>query len=401
MSDVKFLYLSGYIRPKLEENKTKNWVLNGRENSFYQYIIDRNNGSVTNAAINKSYIDLIYGHGLAATDIEEKESQWAEIQNLVKPQELKKIITDFQVFGEATMQVVRTRDRKKVAGIFHLPKQLVVPSLENEEGEIESYWYCNNWKQVYKNPPKEFSAFGTSADDIEIYVIKPYTPGCNYFGVPDYMAGLQYAEMEEEISNFCINSIRQGLTAGYIINFPDGEGLAPEEKLEFERKVKEQLTGSTNAQKFVVSFQSKDAEITVVPFPVNQQQHKQWDFLTEESRQQIMTAHRVVSPMLFGIKDNTGFGNNADELDTAEMQLMKRVIAPKQQYILEALKNILLVNGITSVLRFRPLTEPPVDKQPAASPEDKTLALALSSQFPKADKAPPVNPINEALWKYF
>jgi hypothetical protein len=381
MSDVKFLYLSGYVRPKLEENKTKNWVLNGRDNSFYQYVIDRNNGSVTNAAINKSYIDLTFGRGLTARDATLKPNQWAEFVSLMKLQELKKIITDLQIFGEASLQVVKTRDRKKVSGIYHLPKQLVVPSLENEDGDIESYWYCKNWKQVYKNPPEEFSAFGSSNDDIEIYVIKPYTPGCNYFGAPDYLAGLQYAEMEEEISNFCINSIKQGLTAGYIINFPDGEGLTPEEKLDFERKVKEQLTGSTNAQKFVVSFQNKEAEITIVPFPVNEQQHKQWDFLTQESRQQIMTAHRVVSPMLFGIKDNTGFGNNADELDTAEAQLVKRVIAPKQQYIIEALQNIISLNGITLDLYFRPLTETPAAPQEPGDEEKKAPAMAVAAQM--------------------
>lgn len=61
MSDIKLIQLSNYVRPKLEENKSKIWVLNGRDNCFYQYIIDRNNGSVTNSAINKSYCDLIYG----------------------------------------------------------------------------------------------------------------------------------------------------------------------------------------------------------------------------------------------------------------------------------------------------------------------------------------------------
>ena len=70
-----------------------------------------------------------------------------------------------------------------------------------------------------------------------------------------------------------------------------------------------------------------------------------------------MTAHRVTSPMLFGIKDNTGFGNNAEELDTAEAQLMKRVIAPKQNYITDALEEILAAYNINLDLKFLPLTE--------------------------------------------
>ena len=90
-----------------------------------------------------------------------------------------------------------------------------------------------------------------------------------------------------------------------------------------------------------MSFNGRDAEITIVPFPVNDNIHKQWEFLTGEARQQLMTAHRVTSPMLFGIKDATGFGNNAEEMDTAEAQLMKRVIKPKQEFILNALEEII------------------------------------------------------------
>jgi hypothetical protein len=32
---------------------------------------------------------------------------------------------------------------------------------------------------------------------------------------------------------------------------------------------------------------------------------------------QKMISHRVTSPILFGIKDNTGLGNNANEMESA------------------------------------------------------------------------------------
>ena len=64
--NIVLLTLGNYVRPKIVENKSRNWVLNGKNNSFYQYIIDRYNGSPTNAAIINSYVDLIYGKGLRA-----------------------------------------------------------------------------------------------------------------------------------------------------------------------------------------------------------------------------------------------------------------------------------------------------------------------------------------------
>ena len=372
-NDIRLLQLSNYVRPKLEENKAKNWVLNGRNNSFYQYVIDRFNGSPTNAAIISSYIDLIYGKGLSCRN--KNLSQWINFVTILNKKELRKIIADFELFGEASMQVVRAKNGKDLGAIYHVPKQLVVPALENEEGEIVNYWYSRDWSNITKYPAQPFPAFGTSKENIEIYCIKPYKAGKNYFSDPDYLSALPYAEMEEELANFYINSIKKGLSAGYIINIPDGGTLTPEAKDELETKIKQKLTGSPNAMNFVISFNGRDAEITIIPFPVNDAQHKQWEYLTGESRQQIMTGHKVVSPKLFGIMSEGGFGNNANELDEAEGQLMKRVIAPKQSYIVEALEEILTAYNIGLDLYFIPLSEQSTTTQ-MSSDEKKKIDLS-------------------------
>jgi len=355
MNDIRLVQLSNYVRPKLEENKARNWVLNGKNNSFYQYVIDRFNGSPTNSAIISSYIDLIYGRGLSSYN--KNTSAWINLKSILSNKELKKIISDFELFGEASMQIIKAKNKNDLASIYHLPQQLVVPEIENAEGEIEGYYYSRDWNKVNQNPPVRYPAFGTSKDDIEIYCIKPYKAGKNYFSDPDYLSALPYCEMEEELANFYINSIKKGLSAGYIINIPDGGTLTPEDKDKLEIQIKQKLTGSPNAMSFVINFMGRDAEITVVPFPVNDAQHKQWEYLTSESRQQIMTGHKVVSPKLFGIMSDGGLGNNANELDEAEAQLMKRVIAPKQTVITEALEEVFNFYGLFLDLYFLPLSE--------------------------------------------
>jgi len=354
-NDIRLVQLSNYVRPKLEENKSRNWVLNGKNNSFYQYIIDRLNGSPTNSAIISSYIDLIYGRGLSSYN--KNTGAWINLKSILSNKELRKIISDFELFGEASFQVIKAKNKKDLGAIYHIPKQLVVPEIENEDGEIEGYWYSRDWSKINQNPPVRYPAFGTSNDEIEIYCIKPYKAGKNYFADPDYLSALPYADMEEELANFYINCIKKGLSAGYIINIPDGGTLTPEQKDQLENQIKQKLTGSPNAMSFVISFNGRDAEITVVPFPVNEQQHKQWEYLTAESRQQIMTGHKVVSPKLFGIMSEGGLGNNANELDEAEAQLMKRVISPKQTCILEALEEVLNYYELFLDLYFLPLSE--------------------------------------------
>jgi len=353
-NDIRLIQLNNYIRPKIEENKSKNWVLNGKNNSFYYYLIDRFNGSPTNSAIINSYIDMLYGGGLSAYNANTNTSDWVKLNVILKSVDLRKVISDFVMFNEFSWQSIRAKNKKDLGSLKHLPKERVAPSIEDEDEEIETYWYCRDWKNTNKFPPMPFPAFGTSTDAIEIYNGKPYKAGKTYFADPDYLAGLPYCEMEEEISNYYINHIKNGLSFGYIINIPDGNSLTPDEKDELEFKIKTKLTGSSNAGKFVLSFNGRDAEITVTPLEVNDA-HKQWEYLTSESRQQIMTSHRVVSPMLFGIKDNTGFGNNADELNVAREQLIKFVIEPKQRFILDSIEEILRHYNINLDLYFKPI----------------------------------------------
>ncbi len=369
-NDIRLLQLSNYVRPKLQENKAKNWVLNGKNNEFYQYIIDRFNGSPTNAAIVDSYSNLIYGNGLRCRN--NNTSAWINFLSILRPKEVRKIVSDFELFGEASFQVIKTKNKKGLGSIYHIPKQQIVPSLENEDGVIEGYWHSKDWCNTTKNVPVFYPAFGTSNENIEIYCIKPYKAGKNYFSDPDYLSALPYAEMEEELANFYINSIKKGLSAGYIIQVPDGGTKTPEEKDEFERKVKLKMTGSPNAMSFILDFYGGDKPITVVEFPVNQKQHQQWEYLTGESRQQIMTGHKVVSPKLFGIMSDGGFGNNANELDEAEAQLMKRVIQPKQTPIIEAFEEVINFYGIILDLYFAPLTEPKTVQLHSHDEKEKT-----------------------------
>ena len=379
---IKVISLNQYIRPKVLENKSKNWVLNGKNNEFYDYIIDRYNGSPTNSAIINSYIDLIIGNGLAYKG--NGLSGFTKVKQVLSNSDLRKLISDFILFNECAFHVVKAKNGKDLGAIYHMPVNLTAPSLVNEDYEIDTYWFNRNWKKI--NDAIDFPAFGYNENEKEhVYKLKPYKAGKEYFADPDYLSGLPYCEMEEEISNYYISHIKNGLSFGYIVNVPNGKSLTEEQQEEIERKIQSKLTGSSNAGKFILSFNDSDGQATTVEVVQLNDSHKQWEYLTAEARQQIMTAHRVTSPMLFGIKDSTGFGNNAEEMNTAEAQLYKRVIQPKQRMFLEALDEILNSFGINVSLYFRPLTEQSqsvqMSSQVCCSNEKKNLDTSVADEL--------------------
>tara|TARA_R110000851_G_scaffold237164_2_gene390019 strand:- start:12391 stop:13539 length:1149 start_codon:yes stop_codon:yes gene_type:complete len=353
--DIVIIELNNYVKPVITEVSNKEWVLNGKNNEFFDYIIERYNGSPTNSAIINSFTEMIYGKGLRVSNSENED-----ILKLFPKKELRMIVSDFKLFGSASLQVVYSKGRgalRKVTGVFHIPRQSIVPEKMDEDGEIMNYFYSKDWNKlrVKGNEPEPFPTFGTTKDaPIEIMVIEPYKAGKHYFADPDYVSALQYAKLEEEISNFAVSHIQNGLSAGYILNFNNG---VPEVEVRdrIKREIREQLQGSSSAGNLIIAFNDNpDNAATIVPIPSNAT-HEQWQFWVTEGRTQIMVGHRVISPMLFGIKDSSGLGNNADELQTASRLLFATVINPMQELLLDRFEEITDINKTGVELFFEPL----------------------------------------------
>ena len=352
---IHALSLSNYVSPTIEEKKSKAFVTYGDKNSYFQYLIDRYNGSPTNNAVINGISEMIYGKGLDATDSNKKPDAYAQAITLLHKDCTRKLCADLKLFGQCSMQVIYSKDRKKIARVEHIPVEQLAAEKCNDKGEIEAYYYSNDWAKYNRiNQVKRIPAFGMSNEAIEIVYVKPYRAGYKYYATPDYQGGLQYADLEEEISNFHINNIQSGLSPSMLINFNSGTPSAEEREM-IERRIYDKFSGSSNAGKFILSFNdSPETAATIDPVQLSDA-HNQYQFLSDESSRKILVAHRVVSPMLLGIKDNTGLGNNAEELETATKLMMNLVIKPFQNLLIEAFDKILAYNDISLNLYFKTL----------------------------------------------
>jgi hypothetical protein len=156
------------------------------------------------------------------------------------------------------------------------------------------------------------------------------------------------------VSNYHLNNIKNGLQPSLLLNFNNG---IPTDEIQeiIERKIYDKFSGSSNAGRFILAFnEDSDSQSTVEPIHLPDA-HAQYEFLATESREKIMIGHGVVSPILLGIKDNTGFGNNAEELRTASILMDNIVIRPFQALLIDAFKELLSFNGIMLDLYFTTL----------------------------------------------
>ena len=344
---IHIVEMTSHTRPEVVETTGQDWIEYGEDNDYYTYLINRYNGSATNNAAINGIVEMIYGKGLAAIDGEDSELS-KKISKLLPKEDVRRLCNDYYTLGGAACQIIYSRSGKEIMPVVHMP----VETLRAEkavDGIIKGYYYSPDWTKATrsgKNAPKRFSAFGCgNGKEVEILFIKPYKAGYFYYSPVSYQGGIQYSELEEEIANYHINNIKNGLSPSMLINFNNGVP-SEQDREKIEKSIIDKFGGSSNSGKFILAFNdSRELAASIEPVILSDAA-EQYQFLADESRNKIMVSHRIVSGMIVGIKEQTGLGNNAEELQTASTLMDNIVIRPYQVTVLDALEKVLEYNGI-------------------------------------------------------
>ena len=358
-SNVSFVNLSSYTTPEIVESRNKDWIEFGAENDYFNVLIDKAKGSATNGACINSISQMIYGKGLSATDSARRPEQYARMVSLFKKDDLRRFAYDLKLTGQTAIQVIYSKNKKTIEKVEHFPiETLRAEKCGEDDKEVQAYYYFPKWEDIKpSDEPLRIPAFGVSdtPKPIEILYVKPYEAGMYYYSTPDWAkGGLQYADLEIEVSNYHINNVRNGLSPSMLINFNNGVPDEPTQ-VSTERQILNKYQGTSRAGTPIIAFNdNKESAATIEAIQLSDA-HNQYQFLSEEAKSKILIAHRIVSPMLLGIKDNSGFGNNAEELKDSSILMQNVVIAPFQELLIDAFDKILAYNKISLNLYFKTL----------------------------------------------
>lgn len=383
MDNLHIVSLSSYNRPQIKEDKRRDWVNYGEDNDYYQYLIDLFMQSTTNGAIINGISQMIYGKGLDALDSSTKTEEYAALRSIFHDSCLRKVSLDLKLLGEASFQVLYQNG--KVVRAEHFPRQTLRAEKMNDKGEIEAYYYHNDWGNKKPNQkPQRIAAFGCgNGKEPEIKIVKRYVSGYDYYCPPDYISGTAYSELESEIADYLINDVQNGFSGTKVVNFNNGVPDR-EKQMQIKNDVMQKLTGS-RGEKVIIAFNNNaESKTTVDDIPLTDApQH--YEYLSNECSQKLMVAHRVTSPLLLGIRDgNNGLGNNADEIKTASLLFHNITIRPYQDIIIESIEQILAVNGISLKLYFKtlqPLEFIETDNAITDEAREEETGVKLSAEF--------------------
>ena len=384
----KVINFASINTPKAVESPAKDWVAYGEENDYFTYLIDRCNGSAVSNAIITSVSDQIYGEGLSATDSSKRPLDYAKMRTIFRGEDVRRVAGDLKKLGMGAFNVVWNKGKTQILKAKHIPMQNLRPE-KATEGEIKGWYYSDNWSEYRKDRyrPRRIESFdGSRGEETQILVIAPYSAGFFYFSPVDYVGALPWSEIDEEIANYHKTNIQNGFAPTMLINFNQGVPTEDEQGM-IENAIERKLIG-TGGKKWLTSWNDDQSTATTIETIPISEASEQYKFLSEESTQKILIGHRVTSPMLFGIKDATGLGNNADEIKTASQLFDNKVIRPKQNIILEAVDSILAVNGIVLDLFFKTIEPIEFVETEGLSIEEteKETGVKMCENFSKEDE---------------
>ena len=370
MEQILSLDLSSETSPVVQEVRGREYIEYGTEhwkNLYPQFLIDLYYNSSTHAAIINTTAEMITGEDIIVDENENLE-QFVKLKKFFAEangketlhEVIKKISFDFKLQGAFALHIIWNRAKTEIAEIHHVPVERVRAAKPNAMGKVDCYYVCADWSNTRTNKPMKLAAFNTKdrTNPSQLLYTGLYSPNMDIYHTPDYLAANNWALVDQRVAEFHLNNISNGFSGSYVISFANGVP-SQEERFQIERSLAEKFTGASNSGKFVLTFsddKTRTPEIT--PITVSNAD-KQYLALQELLVQNILTGHRVTSPMLMGIKNDTGLGSNVDEMNAAFEIYLNTVIVPYQKHIVKTLSKIFEVNGINipfSFVQAKPIT---------------------------------------------
>ena len=372
MENILSVDLSSVTSPVIREVRGKDWVEYGTEewlNLYPQFLIDLYYNSSTHAAIINGTAEMIAGEDIIIDDEgEDNLDRLVKLKNFfyhtngkeTLHEVLKKVSLDFKLQGAFALHLIWNKGKTEIVELYHIPVERVRAGIPNAMGVVDTYYISADWSDERENPATPIQAFDVNnrTGASQLLYSGLYSPNMDVYHTPDYIAANNWAMVDQRVSEFHLNNISNGFSGSYMINFANGVPTQ-EERISIERSLINKFSGASNSGKMIISF-SDDKTRTPEIFPISvSNADKQYLALQELLVQNILTGHRVTSPMLLGIKSETGLGSNVDELNSAFEVYLNTVVKPFQSHIIKVLAKIFKINDMDLPISFvqaKPIT---------------------------------------------
>jgi hypothetical protein len=359
MSKISILKFENHKVPEFKEVKGKDFVYYGVDNQYPEFLTELATRSAKHSAILSSKVNYIYGKGLNVVSAGVSLIERAKAEVFIKQFDVdgfgRRMVSDFEWFNGFFIEPIFNKAKTKIVSINYIPFSKMRVSADEKK-----YFYSNDWRLSQKQSPektgyKEFDPFDfNNPKPNTVFYYKILSPrnskDKNVYPMPEYVGAVTSIETDIEIANYHRNCVKSNFSIGTIINFNNGnpDDLA---KQEIEDSLKEKFTGTDAADSILITFNdSAEKAPTITSFAPNELD-KKFIEIGKRVEQDILTGHKLTSPMLAGIKTEGQLGGRSEIIDAYEL-FYNTYIDVRQNYLEEVIKKFASLFGITCKIEF-------------------------------------------------
>ena len=384
MSKITSLSFSKQYQLPIEEKDSQRGFMKwGKKNDYPFFLIELLQGSAWHQGIIKNKTYYIAGGGLEAVSGDLTAFLANPFADFDMNEIAQRMAFDFEVFGAMAVIGTWNREGTKVVRWEHMDIDLI--RITEDE---RLYYVSDDWSALQQSAEKtnyrSYPALNENnrTGSFMLYYKEPSKQAKGEKGIypkPPYYGGITAIQTDVDISKFHMYELQNGFKAGTLINLASGEPETSEE----ERKIKEQIKGRTqsveDAGEIIITFSNgADEAPTVMPLNGNNL-HERYAMTEKSVQQNILVAHSVVAPSLFGIAPNGSF--NAAETDDL-FEIYKNTYINSRQKQIEWLMNYMVqLSGAIGKLKLvdvRPIVaSAPVTATPVTDATGATEAAQV------------------------
>ena len=301
----------------------------------------------SNSATLKSIIDgmvaYILGEGVVVNESAAKWEKEVNRTGMTMRQLVAHIALDYMIYGGFAIQVIYSK-LGTVAELYPMNYS----KCRTNEYATKIFYSKKKWTK-WGTKSEEFDRFNRNTFDVnkptQVFYFKgDYTK--TVYPLPQWHGALTDVLTEIECSKYSLNSVSNGFTARYALQFLNSGNLTEEQKKTVEEGIKDKFCGSDTESNFMLYFSPNGDKMEISKIESDDTPEK-FIAIKDNARSNIYTSLRC-TPLLMGLT-NASNGFSTQEYSDSFKLFQKTVISPIQDVIVEAINKIIGEDAISIV----------------------------------------------------
>ena len=347
-----------FVLPIEEQDRMLGFIKWGKKNDYPYFLVDLFNGSAWHQGIIKNKTHYIAGGGLEVVSGELARFIANPYSDFNMNEIVEQLAFDYELFGAFAVKGTWNREGTRVAVWEYLGIDAIRISSDER-----MYYLSDDWTIQQQSAEKTNLRTIPALDEnnkvgsFVLYYKDPAKKARKEHGVypkPPYQGGITAIQTDVDISKFHMYELQNGFKSGTLITFMDGFPETQEEAESFKNQIKGPASNIENSGDIIITFAPSADQAPKVESLTGNDLDKRYEALESSVQQNILVAHAVVAPSLFGVAPEGSF-NAAESADLFE--IFKKTYVETRQKRLEWILNYMVkLSGDTGIIKLKDVT---------------------------------------------